>query len=138
VRKLPVVAMDVVLAKPDAGVPTARAYSVFDEAPTSRADTRAMLDALSSGNRAAVAAALANDLGEAARTLVPDVGDALAFVAESPGVLGAAVAGSGSCVFGICRSREEAEAVASAAEERGWWSAATSASPVGALVERRA
>ncbi len=133
-RKLPVVPMDVVLVKPESPVPTAEAYALLDATTRSGVDVRRILEALVSGSRSAVASALENDLAEAARTLVPEVGDTLAFVCGSGGVLGAAVAGSGSSVFGVCESREAAETCAGTARERGWWAASTTASPVGARV----
>jgi 4-diphosphocytidyl-2-C-methyl-D-erythritol kinase len=132
VRKLPVIAMDMVLVKPDPPVPTAEAYALLDAAALAGAEVGPMLDAIRSGGRPAIASALVNDLADAARTLVPEVGDALAFVCGSEGILGAAVAGSGSSVFGISETREGAELSARAARERGWWAVPTSASPIGA------
>jgi 4-diphosphocytidyl-2-C-methyl-D-erythritol kinase len=137
-RKLPVVPMDVVLVKPDPPVPTGEAYALLDARSRTGAEVEPTLDAIGSGSRSAVASALANDLAEAARTLVSEVGDALAFVCGSEGILGAEVAGSGSSVFGICETREAAETCAGTARERGWWARSTSASPIGVRVQSEA
>jgi len=133
-KKLAVVPMDVVLVKPDRPVPTGQAYAFLDAAPRTGSDVAPALDAIGSGGRFAVASALVNDLADAARTLVPEVGDALAFVCGSEGVLGAAVAGSGSSVFGICETRAAAEACAGTAHARGWWAVPATASPIGVRV----
>jgi 4-diphosphocytidyl-2-C-methyl-D-erythritol kinase len=77
---------------------------------------------------------LHNDLAEAAKALVPSVGEVEAWLSSRPGVLGAAVTGSGSCVFGLCASAVAAERVESDARAAGWWARACGASPEGVRV----
>jgi 4-diphosphocytidyl-2-C-methyl-D-erythritol kinase len=62
---------------------------------------------------------------DASCALVPEIRGALRFVEESRGVLGAAMTGSGSTVFGVCEDQDSARACAASAAERGWWSCAT-------------
>ena len=58
----------------------------------------------------------------------------LLVVVVTAGVLGSAMAGSGSTVFALCETEADATRIAVAARERGWWSAATQTSPTGAVV----
>lgn len=115
----------VVLVRPDAPVPTAAAYSAFDAEPVASGEPGATRSALFAGDVAAVAAALANNLENAASAVVPAVAEAIAWVRGCGGALGAAVAGSGSAVFAVCDSRETAERIAAEAAQRGWWGAAS-------------
>jgi 4-diphosphocytidyl-2C-methyl-D-erythritol kinase len=64
------------------------------------------------------------------------VGHALDLVRSHPGVLGAAMAGSGSAVFGICADTDSAETCAARAAEAGYWSAATRTCGRACAVER--
>ena len=115
----------VVLVRPLDGVSTAAAYGAFDLEPTAPVAPDAMLAALRAGDVQAVAEHLYNNLDPVARRLVPDDDVIAAWLAADGGVLGAQVSGSGSCVFAICRSHEDAGRLAGAARLRGWWSAAT-------------
>jgi 4-diphosphocytidyl-2-C-methyl-D-erythritol kinase len=83
---------------------------------------------------AALAGGLANNMILASETLVPAIGEALGFLRAQDGVLGATMAGSGSAVFAICASASDAERIATLAEQRGWWAAATATSAAGATV----
>lgn len=115
---------DVVVVKPAQPVRTAAAYVEFDYAPVPAGTPDALLAACEAGDTAGVARTLQNNMERAAITLVPEVADALAWVRGTEGVLGGAVAGSGSAVFGICRDRQAAEDAASEARLFGWWSVA--------------
>jgi 4-diphosphocytidyl-2-C-methyl-D-erythritol kinase len=136
-RRLPTPPLDIVLVNPGVPVQTAAVYAAFDElGPAERSlAPDAMLDALASGDARSVAAALRNDLAEAAAAVEPAIGDALEWLRSQPGLLGASVSGSGATVFGICASGADAAAAAGAASGRGWWSAATVASHHGARIE---
>jgi 4-diphosphocytidyl-2-C-methyl-D-erythritol kinase len=133
-RRLKPIAAHVVLVRPSAPVPTSEAYSAFDAAPQPVGDVRPVTDALRFQDVPALAAGLANNMLAASCALVPAIADALSFLREDAGVLGATMAGSGSAVFAICASAEEATRLAAAAEARGWWGVATQTSPVGATV----
>lgn len=122
VRRLPAPAMHLALLGPDEPVPTGAAYAAFDRllAPVSPGP-ETMVAACESRDVALVARALLNNMTEASTGLVPAVGDALAWCRSAGGVLGAAIAGSGSSVFAICETPDDAQAVALGARERGWW-----------------
>lgn len=138
VRRLPPLDVAVVLAKPSTPVSTAAAYAAFDAAGGSRAfparDAGALVAALESADPGGVAAALANNLTGAAVTLVPAIADALACLEGVPGVLGVALTGSGSAVFGICADDPAAARARDVARERGLWAIATRTSPHGCQV----
>ncbi len=126
VRELPCAGLDIVLVRPDEPVPTGAAYAAFDRIlQPPPPGVEALLGALERGVLAEVAAALYNNMTEASCGLVASVGDTLAWMRAVPGVVGAAMAGSGSTVFGVCMSPDDAQACADLARERGWWSMAT-------------
>jgi 4-diphosphocytidyl-2-C-methyl-D-erythritol kinase len=134
-RELPAIEAPVVVVGPRIPVSTPAAYAAFDRLllPGSPA-ADSMVDALLAGDPGRVARALANNLTEAAAGLVPEVGDVLRFVQRSQGVLGAAMAGSGSSVFGITVDADSAERACAEARERGWWAAATKTSACGVSI----
>jgi 4-diphosphocytidyl-2-C-methyl-D-erythritol kinase len=126
VHGIPAPSLDVVLVNPGVPSPTGAVYAAFD-----RLDQPETLDpgpletALERGDREAVAAALRNDLTEAAMQVAPEVAGVVEFVAGQPGILGALVAGSGSTVFGIAGDLASARAAAAGARTLGWWAEAT-------------
>jgi 4-diphosphocytidyl-2-C-methyl-D-erythritol kinase len=126
VEALPTPRLDIVLVNPGVPVETGAAYARFDrtlQVPPPSPD--AMVAAIRSGTPSAIAAALYDNMTEPSTALVPDIGLTLRFLERSTGVLGAAMAGSGSTVFGVCADRAVAEACAAEALERGWWACAT-------------
>ncbi len=134
VRRVEAPALDIVIVKPSESVRTAAAYVEYDYAPVPASRPEALIAACESGDVACVAAALANNMERAAVTLVPEVADALAWVRGAEGVLGAIVAGSGSAVFGVCKSSQVAEDAASEARLFGWWSVAARSRESGVCV----
>jgi len=129
-RRLKPIAAHVALVKPPQAVSTAEAYAAFDGAPLPAGESRAIADALRTQDVRAVADALSNNMTAASAALVPQISEALAWLGAQHGVLGSAMAGSGSAVFALCETADDAERIAKAAIERGWWSAATqTASP---------
>ncbi len=125
-RILPAIVVPVVLVKPPAPVPTAAAYRAFYADPVPAGDSSSVLDALQRADPLALGAALSNNMTGAALSLVPEVADALAWVNAVSGVLGAAVAGSGSAVFAVCADEQVARRIADEAAGRGLWGMATS------------
>lgn len=121
----PLAGSPVVVVRPPHPVPTPAAYAAFDAAPQPAPDAHELISALEVGSVACSAASLANNLEAASAAVVPEVGEAVAWLRGSAGCLGAAVAGSGSAVFGLMDSAGSAEAIAARAADRGWWSAAT-------------
>lgn len=101
-----------VVAKPAAGASTARIYRAYDELPA-RDDPSVVpvVKALRTNDLTALAKGLGNDLAPVTKELVPEVGE-LEEVLLSAGALGAAMSGSGTAVFGVFGSGEEARAAA--------------------------
>lgn len=67
-----------------------------------------------------VAKLLFNNLAPAAKSLKPQVAEVEEWLKAQSGVLGAQVSGSGSSSFALCESQEAADAIASAAQAKGW------------------
>lgn len=124
----------VAVVKPPAGVPTAAAYAAFDAAPVDAGEPEDVLRALAAGDGGGLSRALSNNMERASSSLVPEVADALAWVRDADGVLGAAMAGSGSAVFALCTDPSAAETIAAHAAEHGWWGAATTLRRAGVTV----
>ena len=123
----------------ETGVVTKEAYDQFDAspiAPESYENLSALLRAAgqdaagmepASDNAAAskqliqqVASLLFNNLAPAAKSLKPQVAEVEEWLKVQPGVLGAQVSGSGSSSFALCESQVAADAIAAAAQAKGW------------------
>ena len=123
----------------ETGVVTKEAYDQFDAspiAPESYENLSALLRAagqdaasieLAPDNAAAskqfiqqVASLLFNNLAPAAKSLKPQVTEVEKWLKAQPGVLGAQVSGSGSSSFALCESQDAANAIAAAAQAKGW------------------
>ena len=123
----------------ETGVVTKEAYDQFDAspiAPESYENLSALLRAagqdaasieLAPDNAAAskqfiqqVAGLLFNNLAPAAKSLKPQVAEVEEWLKAQPGVLGAQVSGSGSSSFALCESQDTANAIAAAAQAKGW------------------
>ena len=123
----------------ETGVVTKEAYDQFDVspiAPESYENLSAFLRAAGQDaavmepapdNAAAskqliqqVASLLFNNLAPAAKSLKPQVAEVEKWLKTQPGVLGAQVSGSGSSSFALCESQVAADAIAAAAQAKGW------------------
>lgn len=123
----------------ETGVVTKEAYDQFDAspiAPESYENLSALLRNAGQGaagmepapdNAAAskqfiqqVASLLFNNLAPAAKSLKPQVAEVEEWLKAQPGVLGAQVSGSGSSSFALCESQDAADAIAAAAQAKGW------------------
>jgi len=119
----------------ETGVVTKEAYDQFDAspiAPESYENLSALLrDAGNSGAASdqatageqliqQVASLLFNSLAPAAKSLKPQVAEVEKWLKAQPGVLGAQVSGSGSSSFALCESQDAANAIAAAAQAKGW------------------
>jgi len=136
-RRLPSLEAAVVLVKPAEPVATSAAYAAFDELGVSaRQPVEPLVAALESGSLRAVSAHLHNAMTASSVALVPAIDDALALLRECPGVLGAAMAGSGSAVFGLCEDDAAAATCARRAAEEGYWATATRTHGGGCVIER--
>ena len=117
--------MPVALVRPQGpGVSTPAAYAQFDINPISIPSSEALCAALRVGDANAVAENIANNLAPAARVLNPRCAEAEAWLKTQPGVRGAQITGSGAASFAICDTAEAAQAIAEAAQARGYWAAA--------------
>lgn len=67
-----------------------------------------------------VASLLFNNLAPAAKSLKPQVAEVEEWLKVQLGVLGAQVSGSGSSSFALCESQDAADAIAVAAQAKGW------------------
>lgn len=136
VRRLRPLRAAIVLLKPDASVSTRAAYAAFDElGPAHREPPDALIAALEAGDASRAAGLLHNNMTAAALRLAPAIGPVLEALGHDADVLGAAVAGSGSAVFGVCRSWQGAERIAREARASGLWAQATTAIGSGCRVE---
>ena len=123
----------------ETGVVTKEAYDQFDAspiAPESYENLSALLRAAgqdAAGMKPApdnaatgeqliqqVAGLLFNNLAPAAKSLKPQVAEVEKWLKTQPGVLGAQVSGSGSSSFALCESQDAADAIAAAAQAKGW------------------
>ena len=109
----------VVLTFPDFEVNTSRAYRDWDESSEGGAGEEAqaaLLSALTAGDKVAIAHNLFNDLEGPVSRRYPSI-RAIKERLVQCGALGACMTGSGSAVFGICGSEDEARRVRSKMEE---------------------
>ena len=123
----------------ETGVVTKEAYDQFDAspiAPESYENLSALLRDAGQGaagmepapdNAAAskqfiqqVASLLFNNLAPAAKSLKSQVAEVEKWLKAQHGVLGAQVSGSGSSSFALCESQDAADAIAAAAQAKGW------------------
>ena len=123
----------------ETGVVTKEAYDQFDAspiAPKSYENLSALLRSAGQDvagmeptpdNTAAskrfiqqVASLLFNNLAPAAKSLKPQVAEVEEWLKAQSGVLGAQVSGSGSSSFALCESQDAADAIAAAAQAKGW------------------
>ncbi len=110
-----------VIVKPAQGVDTGLAYRTFDEEGiTSHLDYEQWKKALETGNKGAIPPLLYNDLEQASMKLVPEVLQIKEGLVAEEGCLGALMSGSGSAVFGLMTSEDEAKKTAEKYREKGY------------------
>jgi len=102
----------VVLAKPRISVSTAWAYQNYDEQGAEKhPDNEAIRKAIARGNRKAVAGLLCNVLESVTIKKYDVIADYKQMMLDK-GAMASMMSGSGPTVFGLARSREQAEAIA--------------------------
>ena len=109
------------------GVSTPAAYRAFDERPSAPASPNALCAALQDSNVCAsdIAEHLFNNLDPVACRLLPKVAEVRAWLAVREGALGVQVTGSGSCVFAVCATSEDANRIVDEARtDLGAWACA--------------
>lgn len=112
----------------ETGVVTKEAYDQFDASPVvpeSYEQLSSLLrasgqDVLDNQLIQQVAKLLFNNLAPAAKSLKPQVAEVEEWLKAQSGVLGAQVSGSGSSSFALCESQDAADAIAAAAQAKGW------------------
>jgi 4-diphosphocytidyl-2-C-methyl-D-erythritol kinase len=109
--------LPVVVARPPAGLSTARVYAHCRPAQTPRR-VEPLVEALHNGNLAAMQAAMVNRLQEPAEALSPAAAN-LARELNGLDVWGRQMSGSGSSYFALCRSTRHAYHVAAQLRARG-------------------
>lgn len=110
--------LDFLLVKPGVLVSTAWVYKNLDLGSIEeRPDIEKMLQALNKGDKGEIASRLKNVLETVTASRYPEILAIKQSMIEM-GALGAAMTGSGPTVFGIYRSREEAETAAGFFRER--------------------
>ena len=110
------------LVKPPVEVSTTEAYRSFDlldHAIVPSVDK--MIHAVSANDAHAIAAALHNNMTDASIGLEPQLVEAITLCEMTEGVVGTAMAGSGSAVFCIVENEAVATEVTKSARARGWW-----------------
>ena len=114
-RRLPdLPALSVVLAKPPVSVSTAWAYKTYDRIGAAlHPDTQAMLAAISEENGEKVANGLVNVLEEVTMQEHPIIGAYKRVLTEN-GAMASLMSGSGPTVFGLAKTKENAERAAQA------------------------
>jgi len=106
-----------VVCKPPAGMSTPRAYALLDQYPLSSTQaTPRMMDALEAGNLRRVAKGLANRFDETIRMAQ---GRGVKRAMLGIGALGAMMTGSGSGVYGIFETEQQAKAAMKGLEGLG-------------------
>lgn len=123
----PLDGVPVVIVRPNGpGVSTKQAYEQFDVKGRGPASYDALCEALREQNTHKVAANLANNLEPIACGLMPEIEEVKTWLAQRQGVLAAQVTGSGSSVFGICATVQEANQIMLEAQENpSWWACST-------------
>ncbi|HZK83550.1 MAG TPA: 4-(cytidine 5'-diphospho)-2-C-methyl-D-erythritol kinase [Desulfosporosinus sp.] len=111
--------MDLVLAKPLAGVNTREAYLRFDLMGQSGSLSQTDWEKALAKNPTQIADLLHNDLEPASIQIVPEILVLKQYLLEA-GCYGALMSGSGSCVFGIAQGKQHAIEVAGQLRKKGF------------------
>ncbi|MDO4493638.1 MAG: 4-(cytidine 5'-diphospho)-2-C-methyl-D-erythritol kinase [Clostridia bacterium] len=98
--------LDLVIAKPEQGVSTAALFRALT-LPREMPDTAGAMRAIGANDAETLGKLLVNALEEPAVALVPEIGKLVSRLKDL-GAVGARMTGSGSAVFGLFRSAEEA------------------------------
>ena len=112
----------VIVLPAETGVITKEAYDQFDVSPVEPVSFSKLSTLLQTEKKTIqqVAELLFNNLAPAAKALKPQVAEVEQWLKAQPGVLGAQVSGSGSSSFALCKSQSVADAIAAAAQIKGW------------------
>ena len=113
--------LNLVLIKPQQGINTAQAYRTFDQIGNfAHLDYVAWQRALASGKTEEIIPLLYNSLEPASTKLLPEIARIKDGLSKQEGCKGALMAGSGSTVFGIIETREQAQRIGTIWREKGY------------------
>ncbi|HVJ49884.1 4-(cytidine 5'-diphospho)-2-C-methyl-D-erythritol kinase [Desulfitobacterium sp.] len=112
--------MSLVLAKPQQGVSTGEAYRRFDQLGRGHLlSFQAWEEALQSGSVEKIALLLSNDLEAGSQVILPVIAG-LKEDLRKAGCYSALMSGSGSAVFGITHSEDQAQEIAHSLKQKGY------------------
>lgn len=115
----------VVLLKPKAGVSTKDAYDEFDKFSDLVFPIDLMLIGMRSKDIEIVGTHVANNLELSAVDLVPEIAKAQSWLSDQAGACVAHITGSGSCVFSVFDTEEEAKQAYDLSQNLDYWSCLT-------------
>jgi 4-diphosphocytidyl-2-C-methyl-D-erythritol kinase len=119
--------MSLVVVKPQQGINTGESYRQFDQLEGGQLlSFQAWAEALKFGSVESIASLLSNDLEAGSQKILPLIGSLKESLLKE-GCLGALMSGSGSAVFGIAPSKEQAQRIAQSLQKMGYavWSTKT-------------
>lgn len=99
------------VVKPESGAETAKIYKAYDDDPVKLVSAKPLVDSLRSGSVEEFAAALGNDLSHTTEKFVLEVAEHKETLLGI-GALGVCMSGTGTAVYGVFRSEEEARVAA--------------------------
>ncbi len=103
------------------GITAAQAYAEFDREPTLAQERSSIINALEEGRVHDIPLLISNNLHEVAMRLMPQLHEPLAWLDTQVPNHKTMITGSGSCMFTIAQSIEEADSIREVALSRGWW-----------------
>lgn len=139
VEQVPARPLSMVLAKPEYGISTGAVYRAFDQSPAVAGSSDALICALSDADAncaapayiARVAAALSNNLTDAALRIEPELAETFATMKTVMPASEPLLSGSGAAVFALCDNERAAEDGAAELRRRGLWAVAARSSEGG-------
>ncbi len=121
---LPKPQLNIVLVRPNGeGVSTAAAYAAFDANPHQASEVIGLTKLLKAKNSSSkdIASRFANNLAQAAESLLPQIAEITRQLETSTGVYKAMLTGSGSTVFAVCESAQTAKQISNKFTKAGYW-----------------
>lgn len=125
----------VLILKPQQGIHTAEAYRRFDEHPDRVMPLDLIVMGMREGDLELVASHVSNNLELAVVSMLPEISLMQAWLGAQKGSINPHISGSGSAIFALFESGEEAEEARRAAEQKGWFAIDTQLADHGVLVQ---
>ncbi len=118
------------------GITAAQAYAEFDSDPVEAQDRNPIVEALVEGRTHDIPLLISNNLHDVALRLMPQLVEPLSWLDTQVKNHITMITGSGSCMFTIAQTIEEANEICSIALDRGWWAKAVEFMPKCPQVEQ--